>query len=113
MSAVTVDSRREARRATWRKSIKRRYHEYRTFCEQNGIKSRGNGAWTSHYARIRRLPGWVWRSPTHRYWIDRYSIEEIQELGGGLLLFAVDDVSSDAPAVAGRTPGRREQEVAA
>ena len=30
-------------------------------------------------------------TPSHRWWLERFSLAEICELGGGLLLFAVDE----------------------
>ena len=119
---AVCDPHREVRRATWRRSIKRRYHEYRSFCRLHGIRPVGGGRWTSHCAEVRQSEAWeayrkygifsvqnswVLDSPPHRFWLDRLTVPEIRELGDGLLLFGV--VSSDAPAAA----GLREQEVAA
>lgn len=88
---ATDAERAEARRRTYRRSAKRRYYEYRAFCKSNGIQSRGNGKWQHHYSQIRRFPGWVWERPSHRFWLERFTVDEICELGGGLLLFAVDE----------------------
>ena len=45
-----------------------------------------------------------------RYWLDRFSMNEIRELAAGLTMF---DVPSTAPNATGRTPELRGQEVAA
>lgn len=77
MSTVLLseEERAVARRRVWRESQQRR---------RDRLKQ-GQATAPSR----RRVPG-----PTgemHQWWLDNYSLDEILELGSGLLLFAVDD----------------------
>ena len=80
MSAVryaTEEERVEARRRVWQQSAHRRRDRIR-----NGI---------AHAQPAREASPVSDLAEAYRYWLDRFSMDEIRELGGGLLLFTVDD----------------------
>ncbi|MCR4341616.1 MAG: hypothetical protein NUW01_17210 [Gemmatimonadaceae bacterium] len=85
----------EARRATYRRSAKRRYYEYRAFCRMYDIRP-ANHLWTAHCAELRLRPEWQQlrafaRQEAFRYWLDNFSRDEILVLGSGLLMVDADD----------------------
>lgn len=90
---ATEAERAAARRATWRRSAKRRYYEYRAFCRLYDIHPAAR-LWTRHCAEIRRCPEWealrtFSAQEAHRYWLDNFTAAEIQDLGAGLTMFEV------------------------
>lgn len=92
---LTEEERRAARRKTWRES-KRRHRILEAFLPAP--------------APVFAVPDVPELSSAHRYWLDRFSMEEIGEIGAGLTMF---EVSSTAPNAAGRTPEPRGQRRAA
>ena len=85
---LTEEERRAARRRTWRESKRR---------------ARIQEAFAPRPLPALAEPQLPELSSAHRYWLDRFSMDEIRELGSGLLMF--DVVSSDAPAAYG-LPGK-------
>lgn len=89
------EERSQARRATYRRSARRRYYEYRAFCRLYDIRP-ANHRWTQHCAELARRPEWQQlrafaRQEAFRYWLDNFSRDEILEIGSGLLMVEVDD----------------------
>ena len=116
----TQDERIEARRRSSRESARKRYAEYARLCAELEVPQREN--WTRHLPKLRALVAenerserdQTWREDTgrkltryHRFWLGKFTMDEIRVLGSGLLMF--DVVAPDAPAVSGLL----EQEVCA
>lgn len=99
---ATEAERCEARRATWRRSAKRRYYEYRAFCRLYDIRP-ANRRWTRHCAELRQLPEWhalrvFSRQEAFRYWLDNFTVDEIREIGSGLTMVDVPSIALNVPA---------------
>ncbi|MCR4338568.1 MAG: hypothetical protein NUW01_01640 [Gemmatimonadaceae bacterium] len=73
-----------ARRATSLRSQHRRYKAYRELCAELGLSV--TRRWTTHYRELRLAADWaagsgVALTAAHRWWLARYSRDEIRVLG--------------------------------
>lgn len=87
------EERRAARRETWRLNARRQRQTYLHLLRTFGINGRGKH-WASHLAEIRHLLNPVALENAHllrdescpykRWWLERYSLDEIQSIARGL-----------------------------
>lgn len=96
---ATEQQRLEARRRSWRESKARRYEHYKALCDEAGVSTRRN--WQSHYKDLRPavLPYeeenrvLIRRERNHyrRWWLERFSLAAIREMGAAIDTLAVED----------------------
>lgn len=96
---LTEEERRAARQKTWRASAERRRRrdgiavQLRYPTEEERLEARRK-TWRKA-ARKRRKEMKRLTAP-HRYWLDRYTLDEIRVLGSGLTMFDVSSTGPDA-----------------
>lgn len=89
----TDEQRRAARRRTYRENARKQQELYYEICGRFGIPGQGR-RWASHLAEIRHLITIppdnlaLWRQyrnrPYVRWWLERYTLDEIRRLADGM-----------------------------